>query len=47
MLFSKSSFADFLWNENCREAYTLTIQLKFDKAQLLLEKEKNENPNNT
>ena len=44
---SKSSFADFSWNKNCRDAYTFTMQLKFDKAQILLEKEINENPNNT
>jgi len=47
MSLSKSSFADFLWNKNCRDAYTYTMQLKFDKAQILLEKEINENPNNT
>ena len=46
-LFSKSTFADFLWNKNCKEAYSLSIQLKFNKAHLLLEKEKKENPNNS
>ena len=47
LLISKITFADFLWNKNCKEAYSLSIQLKFDKAHLLLEKEKKENPNNT
>ena len=46
LLISKSTFADFLWNKNCKEAYSLSIQLKFDKAHLILEKEKKENPNN-
>ena len=46
LLISKSTFADFLWNKNCKEAYSLTIQLKFDKAHLILEKEKKENSNN-
>ncbi len=47
LLISKTSFGEFLWNENCKEAYSLSIQLKFHKAYLLLEKEKKENPNNT
>ena len=47
LLISKITFADFLWNKNCKEAYNLSIQLKFDKAHFLLEKEKKENPNNT
>ena len=46
LLISKITFADFLWNKNCKEAYSLSIQLKFDKAHFLLEKEKKENPNN-
>ena len=46
LLISKITFADFLWNKNCKEAYNLSIQLKFDKAHFLLEKEKKENPNN-
>ena len=47
LLISNTSFGEFLWNENCKEAYSLSIQLKFHKAYLLLEKEKKENPNNT
>lgn len=46
-LIVKLSFADFQWNKNCKEAYKLTIELKFDKAQTILENEKKENPNNS
>ncbi len=46
LLISKTTLGDFLWNENCKEAYNLSIQLKFDKANILLEKEKKENPGN-
>ncbi len=47
LLISTNTFAEFLWNKNCKEAYSLSIQLKFDKAHRLLEKEKKESPNNT
>ena len=47
LFFSENSFAEFLWNNNCKGAYQLTIQLKFEKAHLILEKEKKENPKNT
>ena len=46
LIISKITFANFLWNKNCKEAYSLNIQLKFNKAHLILEKEKKENPNN-
>ena len=46
-MLAKSSFADFQWNTNCQQAYALIIQLKFDNAQSLLEKEKKVNPENT
>lgn len=39
--------ASFEWNSNCIDAYTNTIQLKFDKAQKILEKERKINPNNS
>ena len=42
----KSTFADFQWNENCKQAYQLNIELKFDRAHTILEKKK-ENPGNS
>ena len=47
LLNSNSVFADFLWNKKCKDIYSLIIQLKFDKADLILEEEKKENPNNS
>ena len=47
LLISNSVFADFLWNKKCKDIYSLIIQLKFDKADLILEEEKKENPNNS
>ena len=42
-----STYASFDWNENCKQAYTNTIQLKFDNANGILEKERSLNPTNS
>ncbi len=47
MLLIQSAYASFDWNTNCKEAYTNTIELKFDKAQQILENELKNNPNNS
>ena len=47
LLISNNIYADFLWNKKCINAYSLIIQLKFDKAELILEEEIKENPNNS
>ena len=47
LLNSKNIYADFLWNKKCINAYSLIIQLKFDKAKLILDEEIKENPNNS
>lgn len=47
ILLIHSAYANFDWNENCKQAYTNTIQLKFDKANGILENERSLNPTNS
>ncbi len=47
ILIFQSAYASFDWNSNCKEAYTNTIQLKFDKAQRILDNERKLNPSNS
>jgi hypothetical protein len=47
ILLIHSAYASFDWNENCKQAYTNTIQLKFDKANGILENERSLNPTNS
>ena len=47
ILLIHSAYANFDWNENCKQAYTNTIQLKFDIANGILENERSLNPTNS
>jgi hypothetical protein len=46
ILFPNRLFADFQFTENCQQAYTEVTSLRFQKAQILLQTEKRENPSN-
>ena len=46
IVFSFSSFAQFDFNENCKNAYSAIINLKFDEGRKIIDKEKINNPNN-
>ncbi|RZK50703.1 MAG: tetratricopeptide repeat protein [Pedobacter sp.] len=44
--FSSKSYANFDFNENCKQAYTLLFEFKFNAAKQRIQQEKNLRPNN-
>ncbi len=46
LIFSISAFSQYDYNNNCKQAYSLIIDLRFDAAQKQIEIEKKNNPEN-